>query len=55
VLSIPIEKLNLSPESQYRLRDELSGESAKWKGKDLQNLELILKPYGYQLISITPI
>jgi glycosidase len=55
VVKIPIEKLNLNPESQYQLRDELSGESSKRKAKDLQNLELVLKPYGYQLISINPI
>jgi cyclomaltodextrinase len=55
VLSIPGEKLKLKPESQYLLRDELSGESSKWKGKDLQSFELVLKPYGYQLISIKPI
>jgi cyclomaltodextrinase len=55
VVSIPIEKLNLGPVSQYQLRDELSGSITKSKGKDLQNLEVVLKPYGYQLISIKPI
>jgi glycosidase len=54
-LSIPIEKLGFKPESQVQLRDELNNETFTRKGTDLQDLELVVKPYGYRVITIKPI
>jgi len=55
VLSIPLEKLGFGPESQFQGRDELNNETFRRKGKDLQNLELVVKPYGYRVITIKPL
>lgn len=49
---IPIAKLGLHPRRSYRLIDEITGEASAHHGKDLGDLHLSIKPYGYQIFTI---
>jgi len=55
VLDIPIEKLGMEMASRCNLTDELNNANSKVTGKDLRNLDLTLKPFGYTVLAIAPI
>jgi glycosidase len=54
VLDIPIEQLKLEAGSQCIIHDEFSNESSEVTGKNLKNLDLTLRPFGYRVLTIAP-
>lgn len=54
VVDLPLTSLDLSRQRSYKLDDEINGEKSVRPGKALENLDLTIKPYGYQIITISP-
>ncbi len=53
-IGIPVTKLGWSAKRKYRLKDQITGQETVRQGKDLENLDLSIKPYGYQIVKLTP-
>jgi cyclomaltodextrinase / maltogenic alpha-amylase / neopullulanase len=51
-VAIPLQAHGLAADRKYRLQDELTGESSVRQGNQLENLDLILPPYGQQVFAI---
>jgi glycosidase len=51
-IGAPAAELGLQPKRSYALHDELSGESKTYQGKQLEEFEVNLPPYGYKILSI---
>ena len=54
VLDIPIEQLGMGAASRCILHDEFTNDTSTVTVKELKNLELTLKPFGYRVLSIVP-
>jgi glycosidase len=55
VLGVPLGKLGFKPNAKYRLHDPLNNETFTRKGSELQDLALVVKAYGYRVITIRPV
>ncbi len=51
-VAVPLQTHGLAAGRNYKLHDELTGESSVHQGNQLENLELTLPPYGQQVLSI---
>jgi cyclomaltodextrinase / maltogenic alpha-amylase / neopullulanase len=53
VIRLPIVDLGLQPDRSYQVHDELTGEKLFRSGKQLENMDLHLEPYGQRILAIS--